>query len=125
TVDGRTIPGVFQATKQAFLYAFNRETGEPIWPIVERPVPQSKVPGEVLSATQPFPTRPAPYDLQGRTEDHLIDFTPEIRRLALQRAQETNQLAPFFNPPTHLGNEEGAGAARICPGDSGGTNITG
>jgi glucose dehydrogenase len=125
TVDGRTIPGIFQATKQAFLYAFNRETGEPIWPIVERPVPQSKVPGEVLSATQPFPTRPAPYDLQGRTEDHLIDYTPEIRRLALQRAIETDQLAPFFNPPTHVGNEDGAGPARICPGDSGGTNITG
>ncbi len=125
TVDGRVIPGIFQATKQVFLYAFNRETGEPIWPIVERPVPQSDVPGEVLSATQPFPTRPAPYDLQGRTEDQLIDFTPEIRRLALQYAQETDQFAPLFNPPTYLGNPEGKGPARMCPGDGGGSNITG
>ena len=59
TVDGRQIKGVFQATKQAFLYALNRETGEPIWPIEERPVPQSNVPGEKLAATQPFPTKPA------------------------------------------------------------------
>ncbi len=124
-VNGRRIPGVFQATKQAFLYAFNRHTGEPIWPIEMRPVPQSKVPGEKLAATQPFPTRPAPYDLQGRTEDHLIDYTPEIKRLALEQAKATNQLAPFFNPPTHRGNDEGAGPARICPGDTGGVNITG
>jgi quinoprotein glucose dehydrogenase len=125
TVNGKRIPGVFQATKQSFLYAFNRENGQPIWPIEMKPVPQSKVPGEKLAATQPFPTRPAPYDLQGRTEDHLIDYTPEIEKLALEYANETNQLAPFFNPPTHRGNAEGAGPARICPGDTGGVNITG
>jgi len=124
-VNGRRIPGVFQATKQAYLYSFNRETGEPIWPIEERPAPQSKVPGEKLAATQPHPTKPAPYDLQGRTEDHLIDYTPEVRRLALEQARATNQLAPLFNPPTHQGNAEGAGPARICPGDTGGVNITG
>ena len=83
TVGGRRVPGVFQATKQAFLYSFNRETGEPIWPIVDRPVPQSKVPGEKLAATQPFPTKPAPYDLQGRNESHLIDYTPELKQRAL------------------------------------------
>jgi len=120
TVNGRRIPGVFQATKQSFLYAFNRQTGEPIWPIVERPVPQSKVPGEKLAATQPFPTKPAPYDLQGRTEEHLIDYTPEIRKLALEQAKAGNLFAPLFNPPTH----EPPGA-RICPGDTGGVNITG
>ena len=119
------IPGVFQATKQAYLYSFNRQTGEPIWPIVERPAPQSKVPGEKLAATQPHPTKPAPYDLQGRTEEHLIDYTPEIKRLALEAAKATNQLAPLFNPPTHRGNAEGAGPGRICPGDTGGVNITG
>ena len=124
-VNGRRVPGVFQATKQAFLYSFNRQTGEPIWPMVETPVPQSKVPTEKLAATQPFPTKPAPYDLQGRTEDHLIDYTPEIKRLALEQAKAANQLAPFFNPPTHRGNAEGAGPARICPGDTGGVNITG
>jgi quinoprotein glucose dehydrogenase len=125
TVNGRRIPGLFQPTKQAYLYSFNRETGEPIWPIVDRPAPQSRVPGEKLAATQPHPTRPAPYDLQGRTEEQLIDYTPEIRRLALEQAKATNQFAPLFNPPTHRGNAEGAGPARICPGDVGGVNITG
>jgi quinoprotein glucose dehydrogenase len=125
TVGGRRIPGVFQATKQSFLYAFNRQTGEPIWPIVDRPVPQSKVPGEKLAATQPFPTKPAPYDLQGRTEAHLIDYTPEIRKRALEQAIAGNHFAPLFNPPTHQGNAEGAPGARICPGDTGGVNITG
>jgi glucose dehydrogenase len=125
TVNGRRIPGVFQASKQAFLYAFNRETGEPIWPIVDRPVPQSKVPGEKLPATQPHPTKPAPFDLQGRTEDHLIDYTPEIKAKALAAARAGNHLNPFFNPPTHRGNAENAPPARICPGDVGGVNITG
>ena len=125
TVNGRRIPGIFQATKQAFLYALNRETGDPIWPIVERPVPQSKVPGEKLAPTQPFPTKPAPYDLQGRTEAHLIDYTPEIKRRALEQATLGKHFAPLFNPPTHQGNPEGAPGARICPGDTGGVNITG
>ena len=123
TVDGERIPGFFQATKQAFVYALDRRTGEPIWPIPEVEVPQSLVPGEMLSPTQPFPTKPAPFDLQGRTEDHLIDYTPEIRQMALQIAQENNSFAPLFNPPTHVGNP--AGAARVCPGGAGGANITG
>ncbi len=114
-VNGRRVPGVFQATKQAYLYSFNRQTGEPIWPIVEKPAPQSKVPGEKLAATQPHPTRPAPYDLQGRTEEHLIDYTPEIKRLALEAAKAANQLAPLFNPPTHRGNAEGAGPGAHLP----------
>ena len=124
TVDGQQIPGIFQATKQAFVYALNRETGEPIWPIEERPVPQSRVPGEQLAPTQPFPTKPAPYDLQGRTEEHLIDYTPEIYERALQVARDGNFLAPFFNPPTHSGDPS-MQRARICPGDTGGVNITG
>ncbi|MEX1256551.1 MAG: PQQ-binding-like beta-propeller repeat protein [Gemmatimonadota bacterium] len=125
TIGGERVPIVAQATKQAFLYVFNRETGEPIWPIEERPVPQSNVPGEQLAATQPFPTKPSPYALQGRTEDQLINYTPEIRRLALEYARATNQLAPFYNPPVHQGNEQGLGPARLCPGDTGGVNITG
>jgi glucose dehydrogenase len=124
-VNGRRIPGVFQATKQSFIYSFNRETGEPIWPIEYRPVPQSKVPGEKLAATQPFPTWPRPFDLQGRTEEHLIDYTPELRQRALRLAQENRLLAPLFNPPTHRGNPDGDPPARICPGDTGGVNITG
>jgi len=124
TVNGQQVPGVFQATKQSILYSFNRETGQPIWGFEERPVPQSKVPGEKLSPTQPFPIKPAPYEYLGRSEADLLDYTPEIRALALKQAQATNWLAPPFNPPTHRGNAEGAPPARICPGEAGGSNIT-
>src|SRR5919106_213816 len=119
------IPGLFQVTKQSWVYSYNRQTGEPIWPIVERPAPQSLVPTEKLPATQPHPTKPAPFDLQGRTEEHLIDYTPEIRKLALARAKERDLLAPLFAAPTHRGNKEGKGPANICPGGGGGANITG
>ena len=124
-VGGRRVPGLFQITKQAWVYSYNRHTGEPIWPMVDRPAPQSKVPGEKLSATQPHVTKPAPFDLQGRREDDLIDFTPEVRKLALERARERDLLAPLFAPPTHRGNAEGKGPANICPGGGGGANITG
>jgi len=122
-VDGEMIPGVFQVTKQAFVYALDRRTGEPIWPMEDREVPASNVPGEKLALTQPFPTKPAPFDLQGRTAEHLIDYTPEIRQMALQVALERNSFAPLFQPPTHVGDP--AGPARICPGGGGGANITG
>jgi quinoprotein glucose dehydrogenase len=125
TVNGQRVPGVFQATKQAFLYSFNRQTGQPIWPIVDRPVPQSKVPGEKLAATQPFPTRPAPYDYQGRDSTHLIDYTPELKARALELAQRNGLFSPFFNPPVHRGNPEGKTRFAYCPGDVGGVNITG
>ena len=124
-VGGRRIPGLFQITKQSYVYSFNRHTGEPIWPIEMRPAPQSKVPGEKLSTMQPHPTKPAPYDLQGRKESDLIDYTPEIKKLALERAQELDLLAELFEPPTHRGNPEGKGPANICPGGNGGANITG
>jgi glucose dehydrogenase len=122
-VGGQTVPGIFQATKQAFLYALNRETGEPIWPIEERPVPASNVPGEMLSPTQPFPTKPAPYDLQGLSENDLVDFTPELRQQALA-SLEGVAIGPLFQPPLHRDNELGLTGALWCPGDSGGTNIT-
>jgi len=124
-VNGQRVPGVFQATKQAFLYSFNRQTGEPIWPIEERAVPQSKVPGEKLAATQPHPTKPAPYDLQGRNESHLVDYTPELKQRALEHAQKNDLFSPFFNPPAHRGNAEGKQRFAYCPGDIGGVNITG
>ena len=85
--DDRTagaIKALAQPTKQAFLFVLNRETGEPIWPIEERPVPQSTVPGEKTSPTQPFPTKPAPFDRQGVSVDDLIDFTPALRAEALE-----------------------------------------
>ena len=124
TVDGRTVPGVFQATKQAFLYSFNRATGEPIWPIVERPVPASKVPGEKLATTQPFPTKPAPYEIQELTEDGLIDFTPELKAEALAII-DGYKLGGIFNPPIQKDNPEGFKGSIWCPGELGGTNITG
>ncbi len=124
-VSGRRIPGLFQVTKQAYVYSYNRHTGEPIWPIVDKPAPQSKVPGEKLAAMQPHPTKPPPFDLQGREERDLIDYTPEIRKLALERARKLDLLAPLFAPPTHRGNAEGKGPANICPGGAGGANITG
>jgi glucose dehydrogenase len=123
-IGGRRVPGVFQATKQAILYAFNRHTGQPLWGFEERPVPASKVPGEKLSPTQPFPIKPAPYEFIGRSEEHVIDYTPEIRKLALDRARQQGLLVPPFNPPTHRGNAENAGPGRFCPGETGGTNIT-
>jgi quinoprotein glucose dehydrogenase len=124
-VNGRRIPGVFEVTKQAYVYSFNRHTGEPIWPMEMRPAPQSKVPGEKLPATQPHPTKPAPFDLQGRTEEHLVDYTPEIRQAALEQAKQRGLFAPLFAPPTHRDNPEGAGPTNICPGGGGGANITG
>ncbi len=124
-VGGRRIPGLFQITKQSFVYSFNRHTGEPIWPMEMRPVPASKVPGEKLSTTQPFVTRPAPFDQQGRKESDLIDYTPEVKKLALERAKKLDLLAELFEPPRHRGNAEGRGPANICPGGGGGANITG
>lgn len=122
TVDGKEVPIVVQATKQSFIYTFNRETGEPIWPIEDRPVPVSKIPGEKLSETQPFPTRPAPFDIQGLTHDDLIDFTPELRQAAIDIVSEY-EIGPLFNPPLHRDNEQGLIGALWCPGDIGGVNI--
>jgi quinoprotein glucose dehydrogenase len=125
TVDGKKIKGIFQATKQSWVYALNRETGEPIWPIEERPVPASTVPGEKLARTQPFPTKPAPFDLQGLSEDQLIDYTPEIREKALAYARENNLFVPLFNPPVVADSPDAnwPGAGLSCPGGNGGNNI--
>ncbi|MFQ5789626.1 MAG: PQQ-binding-like beta-propeller repeat protein [Acidobacteriota bacterium] len=122
TVDGKRIPALVQTTKQAFAYVLNRKTGEPIWPIEERPVPQSVVPGEKTSPTQPFPTRPAPYEVQGLTEDDLIDFIPELRQKALDIIKDY-KIGPLFNPPLHRDNPEGKITSLHCPG--GATNIMG
>jgi len=98
TVDGRPVKAVAAMGKQAMLYLFNRVTGEPIFPIEERPVPQSDVPGEKTSPTQPFPTKPPPYDHQGVTLENLIDFTPELRADALKIAARY-KTGPIFTPP--------------------------
>lgn len=120
----RTVPMVVETTKQGWAYVFNRETGEPIWPIEERPVPQSDVPGEQLSPTQPFVTKPPAFELQGATEDDLIDFTPELREQALEIARNY-RLGPIFNPPSLLEAEDGTQGAFVAPGANGGANIPG
>ena len=98
-VDGRTIRAVMQGSKTGFLYVFDRDTGEPVWPIEERAVPASTVPGERSSPTQPFPTKPRPFGAQGATEDDLIDFTPELRARALELVKPF-RLGPLFTPPS-------------------------
>ena len=122
TIDGEPTPILVQTTKQGWAYTFNRETGEPIWPIEERPVPQSEVPGEKLSLTQPFPTWPLAYEEQGLTEDDLIDFTPELRLDALGIIQNY-RIGPIFNPPIQIGHPSGLRSFVSCP--SGATNIPG
>src|SRR5688572_15269504 len=96
-VDGRRVEAVVQLTKQSFAYVFDRVTGKPVWPIVERPVPASDVPGEKTAPTQPIPSKPAPYDRQGVTIDDLIDFTPALRAEAIE-AVKPFRLGALFAP---------------------------
>jgi quinoprotein glucose dehydrogenase len=98
TIGGRPRKILAQVSKQGFCYVFDRVTGEPVWPIEERAVPQSTVPGERTAATQPHPTKPAAFDRQGFTHDDVIDFTPELRAAAL-KAIEGYEIGPLFTPP--------------------------
>ena len=123
TVNGRTVKALAQPTKQAFLYVFNRETGEPIWPIVERPVPQGDVPGEKYSPTQRFPTKPPAFDNQGVSSDSLINFTPELRAEA-EKLVEKYRIGPLFTPPS-VSKAEGPLATIVSPGATGGANWPG
>jgi glucose dehydrogenase len=123
TIDGRTVKAVAQPTKQAFLYVFDRVTGKPIWPIPERPVEQSTVPGEKTSATQPFPSKPPAYDRQGSSVDDLIDFTPELRAEALKIASRY-KMGPIFTPPS-VSKVEGPIGTLAMAVNSGGTNWPG
>jgi len=122
SVDGRPIKAVVQLTKQAFAFVFDRKTGEPVWPIVERAVPQSNVPGERTSPTQPFPTKPPAFDLQGAIVDNLIDFTPELRAEALEMVKRYT-IGPLFTPPTVRDDSPGGNLGTIqLPGSVGGAN---
>jgi quinoprotein glucose dehydrogenase len=123
TQNGRTIKAVAQPTKQAFLYVFDRVTGQPIWPIEERPVPQGDVPGEWYSPTQPFPTKPPAYDRQGFVIDDLIDFTPALRAEAEQKVK-LYKLGPIFTPPV-VSKREGPLATLTLASAGGGTNWAG
>lgn len=122
-VGGRTVKALAQPSKQSFLYVLNRETGEPIWPIEERPVPAGNVPGEWYAATQPHPTRPPAYDVQGFDESVLIDFTPELREEAL-RLIKNYQMGPLFTPPS-VYDENGTWGTLTAPNLTGGTNWPG
>ncbi|MDE2849436.1 MAG: pyrroloquinoline quinone-dependent dehydrogenase [Acidobacteriota bacterium] len=115
TVDGKEIKAVAQITKQGFIYVFDRATGEHVWPIEERPVPQTDVPGERTSPTQPFPTRPAPYEHQGfESDDMLISFTPELHEAA-KAIRDKWVAGPLFTPPSLQGT-------LLLPGWGGGAN---
>ena len=122
-VDGRPIKALAQVSKQGFTYVFDRATGEPVWPIEERPVPPSDVPGEALSPTQPFPTQPPPFEYQGVTEDLLIDFTPELRAEAVEIMRQY-RYGPIFTPQT-LYAEDGTHGTLQVPGSGGGANWSG
>ncbi len=123
TVNGRTVKALAQPTKQAFLYVFDRTNGQPIWPINERPVEQSEVPGEKTSKTQPFPSKPPAYDKQGSSIDDLIDFTPELRAEAVKLVSRY-RLGPIFTPPV-ASRADGPIATLAMTLGSGGTNWSG
>jgi len=118
-VDGTPIKAVVQLTKQAFAFVFDRVTGKPVWPIEERPVPASDVPGERAARTQPFPTKPPAFDRQGVSVDDLIDFTPELRTKALQLVERYKTgNTPFI--PYVAGDMNGRLLAAINIGNTGG-----
>ncbi len=122
-VNGRAIKAVAQPTKQAFLYVFDRVTGQPVWPIEERPVPKGDVPTEWYSPTQPFPTKPPAYDNQGVLPDSLINFTPELHEEALKLVSKY-KIGPIFTPPV-VSKPDGPLATLVSPGAQGGTNWPG
>lgn len=121
-VNGRRIPAVAQVSKQGYTYVFDRVTGAPVWPIVERAVPQSDVPGEVTSATQPIPTLPEPFEQQGVSEDSLNNLTPEIFDEA-KRIAARFRMGPVFTPPSVVTPRSGGTLQR--PGSQGGANWQG
>ena len=122
-VDGREIPAVALITKQTFTFVFDRRTGEPVWPIEDRPVPQTDVPGERTAPTQPFPTKPPPYDRQGVDPADLIDFTPELRAEAEEILAQLH-YGPLYEPPT-VPVEGGTQGTLMVPGSLGGANWPG
>ncbi len=122
-IDGQLRKIVAQPTKQAFLYVFDRVSGEPIWPIEERGVELGDVPGEWYSPTQPHPTKPPPYDRQGVLEEDLIDFTPELRAKGIEVAS-WHKMGPIFTPPV-VSSIDGPLGTLMAPATGGGTNWPG
>ncbi len=125
TVDGRDIKAIAIVSKQGFTYVFDRVTGEPVWPIEERSVPEGNVPGEWYSPTQPFPTKPPPFEQQGVTVDDLIDFTPALRREA-EEILAGYVSGPLFTPPTLIDERPGGTRGTVqAPGLVGGADWSG
>lgn len=118
-VDGREVKAVVQLTKQAFAYVFDRVTGEPVWPLVETAVPQTSVPGEWTAATQPIPSKPPGFDLQGYNEDNLINFTPELRAQAVEAIRKYT-VGAMYTPPS-VATDANIGTITF-PGYGGGAN---
>jgi quinoprotein glucose dehydrogenase len=122
TVNGRRIKAVMQPNKSGFLFVLDRTNGKPVWPIEERPVPQSTVPGESTSPTQPFPTKPPAFDRQGVSDADLIDYTPELKARALEITKDYN-FGPLFSPPLLVTDEPGAKKGNLKqPGGWGSAN---
>jgi quinoprotein glucose dehydrogenase len=121
--NGRKI--VMQVTKQSYVYTFDRETGEPIWPIEELPVPAGDVPGEWYSPTQPIPTRPAGFDRQGISEDDLVDFTPEILAAAKEAVAPYRLGTNLYSPPSLSTASDGTIGTLSLPSATGGANWEG
>jgi quinoprotein glucose dehydrogenase len=119
TVNGRRIKAVMQASKNGFLFVLNRQTGEPVWPIVETPVPQSTVPGEQTSPTQPIPSRPPGFDRHGVTEADLIDFTPALRAQAREIIKDY-LIGPMYTPASLMA--DGKKGTYFLPGNWGAAN---
>jgi quinoprotein glucose dehydrogenase len=117
TVDGRRVKAVAQVTKQGFAFVFDRVTGKPLWPIEDRPAPPSRMPGEKSAATQPFPTKPAPFEIQGVREADLIDLTPALRAQALDIIGRHDH-GPLYTPPSERG-------VIAMPGVAGGASWSG
>src|SRR4029453_118418 len=123
TVVGRAIKAIAQPTKQAWLYVFDRTNGQPVWPIVERPVEKGTVPGEWYAPTQPFVTKPPGFDRQGVSVDDLIDFTPALRAEALKLVSRY-KIGPLFTPPV-VSTWPGPLAMLMLPNATGGANWQG
>ena len=123
TVDGKPIKALAQPTKQSILFVLNRETGKPVWPIVEQSVPRGDVPGETYSPTQPIPTRPAAYGRNGFSNADLINFTPELYADALKLASRY-QIGPVYTPPV-VSKADGKLGTLIIGFSLGGTNWPG
>ncbi len=121
--NGRKV--VMQVTKQSWVYTFDRETGEPVWPIEEQPVPIGDVPGEWYAPTQPIPTKPAAFDRQGVTEDDLIDWTPELRAGAVEATKRFRMFDNVYAPPSVSTAADGTVGTLSLPSATGGANWEG